>query len=453
MRIKKRAISRREFVKGVGAVAAALTAASCHLVTPRRKMPPSGKLNIAFVGVGGRGRDNLRGLSDDDGVNVVALCDVDKGRLGQAAEKFSDAKTYRDFRKMLDEMDKSIDAVAVSTPDHTHAAAVLAAIRRGKHVYCEKPLAHSIYEIRELQKAAQKHRVITQLGNQGHSFETIRTFCEWIWDGAIGNVHTIHACCGAVNTGIRYLPLPKEKDAVPETLDWDLWLGPVQFRPYHPFYQPGRWRGWRPFGSGTIGDWVCHVVDPVFWALDLGAPTAIELIRAEGFDPIEHADVFPRGSVIRFEFPARRKRGPVTLFWYDGVEKMPRPKDLDAKRQVPDTGAIVLGDKGGITYGSHGAGGVRIFPEEKMKAYKRPEPKLPRVKNHHVDWLAAIRNNKPAGSNFNYGGPLTELTQLGMIAQMLPGKNLEWNGAKGRFTNNNEANKFLKPTFREGWGL
>ena len=410
-------------------------------------------MNIAFVGVGGRGRDNLRGLSDEDGVNVVALCDADKGRLAQAAEKFSDAKTYQDFRKMLDEMDKSIDAVAVSTPDHTHAAAVLAAIRRGKHVYCEKPLAHSIYEIRELQKAARAHGVITQLGNQGHSFDTIRTLCEWIWDGAIGNVHTIHACCGAMNTGMTQLSRLKDKDAVPETLDWDLWLGPAQFRPYHPFYQPGRWRGWRPFGSGTIGDWVCHVVDPVFWALDLGAPKTVELIRAEGFDPKEHADVFPRGSVIRFDFPARGKRGPVTLFWYDGVEKMPRPKDLDANREVPGTGAIVLGDQGGITYGSHGAGGVRIFPDAKMKAYKQPAQKLPRVKNHHADWLDAVRKNKPAGSNFAYGGQLTELAQLGMIAQMLPGKSLEWDGAKGRFTNNAEANRFLKPAFRRGWLL
>jgi len=453
MRKNKRTLSRRTFLGGVGATAAAFTIVPRHVLGAGGGTPPSETLNIAFVGVGGRGRDNLKETSDEDGVNVVALCDADQGRLEAAAKRHPDAKQYRDYRKMLDELDKQIDAVVVSTPDHTHAVALMAAIKRGKHVYSEKPLAHSIHEIRELVKAARERKVITQLGNQGHSFDTIRTFCEWVWDGAIGNVHTIHACCGAMNTGIRQLPLPKEGAEVPATLDWDLWLGPAQFRPYQPFYQPGRWRGWRPFGSGTIGDWVCHVVDPVFWALDLGAPKTIELVKAEGFDPKEHADVFPRGSVIRFEFPAKAKRGPITLIWYDGVEKMPTPENFDPNKKVPDTGAIVLGDQGGITYGSHGAGGVQLFPEAKRKAYKQPARTLPRVKNHHADWLQAVHSGKPAGSNFNYGGSLTELAQLGMIAQMLPGKKLEWDGEQGRFTNSDEANRFLTPKFREGWTL
>jgi len=448
MRKKKASVSRREFVRGAAA-ATAFTIIPRHVLAAGGVTPPSEKLNIACIGVGGRGGSNLKGLS---GENIVALCDVDMERAGQAFEKFPQAKQYRDFRKMLDEMDKHIDAVVVSTPDHTHAVAVMAAIKRVKHVYCEKPLAHSIHEIRELMRAAREHKVVTQLGNQGHSFDTIRTFCEWIWDGAIGNVHTIHAVCGAINSGMNQLPLLKEEHPVPPTLDWDLWLGPARFRPYHPAYLPGKWRGWTPFGNGTIGDWVCHVVDPVFWALDLGAPATIEA-RAEGYDPKEHADVFPKGMTVRFEFPARGKRGPVTLFWYDGTEKPPRPQDLDPNRNVPKTGAIVIGDKGGITYGSHGAGGVRLFPDEKMKAYKQPQKTIPRVKDHYADWLQAIRGGTQAGSNFEYGGPLTEIALLGIIAMRMLGKNLEWDSKNMRFTNCEEANQFLNPPYRKGWEL
>jgi len=448
----RRTLSRREFVGGVGGALATLTIGCRHVSTVRGRIPPSEKLNVAFVGVGGRGGSNLKELSDEDGVNVVALCDVDADRVGRASKQFPEAKQYRDFRKMLDEMDKTIDAVAVSTPDHTHAVALMAAIKRGKHVYSEKPLAHSVYEIREIVKAARKHGVITQLGNQGHSFDTIRTFCEWIWDGAIGNVHTIHAGCGAINTGMDQLPFLKEQRPIPPALDWDLWLGPAQFRPYHPAYLPGRWRGWTPFGNGTIGDWVCHVVDPVFWALDLGAPVTVQA-QAQGYDPKEHADVFPKGSIVKFEFPARGNRGPVTLFWYDGTEKLPHPDELEPEKNVPGTGAIVLGDKGGITYGSHGAGGVRIFPDEKMKAYRQPEKKLPRPKNHHADWLQAVRAGKPAGSDFSYGGPLTEIALIGIIAMRMLGKKLEWNSQKMRFTNCPEANQFLNPPYRKGWTL
>jgi len=451
MEKNNRTISRRQFVGGMGA-AAAFTIVPRHVVAASGATPPSEKLNIAFVGVGGRGGANLKDIGDETSVNVVALCDVDADRIARASKQFPDAKQYRDFRKMLDEMDKSFDAIVISTPDHTHAVAILAAIKRGKHVYCEKPLAHSIHEIREIMKAARERKVITQLGNQGHSFETIRTFCEWIWDGAIGNVHTIHAACGAINTGMDQLPRLKEEHPVPPALDWDLWLGPAQFRPYHPVYLPGRWRGWTPFGNGTIGDWVCHVVDPVFWALDLGAPATVQA-QAQGYDPKLHADVFPKGSIVKFEFPARGKRGPVTLIWYDGTEKIPHPEGLEPNRNVPATGAVVLGDKGGITYGSHGASNVRIFPDEKMKAYKQPPKTLPRPKNHHTDWLEAIRNGKPAGSDFSYGGPLAEIALVGIIAMRMLGKKLEWDSGKMRFTNSDEANQFLNPPYRTGWTL
>jgi predicted dehydrogenase len=406
-------------------------------------------LNIVGIGVGGMGRADLESVSSQ---NIVALCDVDLERAGDTFKRFPKAKPYRDFRKMLDEMDHQIDAVVVATPDHTHAVAAMAAMMRGKHVYCEKPLAHSIYEIRQLMKAAKDHEVVTQLGNQGHSFDSIRQFCEWIWDGAIGNVHTIHAGCSAVNSGIDALPRLKDKHAVPSTLDFDLWLGPAHERPYHPAYLPGSWRGWVPFGSGTVGDWTCHVVDPVFWALDLGAPTTIEA-KVKDYDPIAEADAFPKGETITYEFPAKGDRGPVTMHWYSGTEPIPRPPELERERDSVQTGAVVMGDKGTIMYGSHGAGGVRIIPEAKMKEYQLPEPTLPRVKDHQRDWLDAIRNGTKAGSDFSYSGPLTEIAMLGIIAIKLAGTKLKWNAEKMAFTNSPEANQLVNPPYRAGWVL
>jgi predicted dehydrogenase len=353
---------------------------------------------------------------------------------------------------MLEEMDKKIDAVVVATPDHCHAVASMAAIKRGKHVYCEKPLAHSVNEVRQLMKAAKKYNVVTQLGNQGHSFDSIRVFCEWIWDGAIGNVHTIHAGCTAINSGLDALPRLKNKEEVPATLDWDLWLGPAQYRPYHRFFLPGAWRGWVPFGNGTVGDWTCHVVDPVFWALDLGLPRTIQA-KVKDYNPKTQGDAFPRGEIITYEFPAKGKRGPITMYWYSGTERIPRPKDLETERKGVDTGAVVLGDKGTIMYGSHGAGGVRIIPEAQMKAYKQPPKKIPRVRGHHQDWLQAIRKGTKAGSDFAYGGPLTEIAMLGVIAIRLAGQKLEWDAKNMRFTNCPEANQYVNPPYREGWSL
>lgn len=445
---KARKTSRRFFLKKATTAAAAFTIVPRH-VLGKGSTAPSNKLNIACIGVGGRGGSNLGGVSRE---NIVALCDVDTRRAGKAFEKYPQAKKYRDFRRMFDEMGNKIDAVTVSTPDHTHALTCMAAIRRGKHVYCEKPLAHSIYEIRELMKATRKHKVVTQLGNQGHSSEHIRMFCEWIWNGAIGRVHEIHAACGANHCKIDQLPRRSEKHEVPPELDWDLWLGPAKYRRYNPMYLPGSWRGWMPFGSGTIGDWVCHVVDPSFWALDLGSPVSIQA-QAKNYNPKKHADTFPAGSIITFHFPAKGRRGPIKLVWYDGKEKLPRPKDLEAERKVPSTGAIVYGDKGTIMHGSHGAGGVRIIPESKMKAYKLPAKSLPRARGHHNNWLQAIKKGRQAGSNFDYGGPLTEIARLGIIATRMPGRKLEWDGNKVRFTNCEEANQFINPPSRKGWVL
>ena len=394
------------------------------------------------------GAGDIGAVADDN--NIVALCDVDLDRCAGTLKKFPKAKLFRDFRKMFDAMEREIDAVIVATPDHFHAVAAMAAIKRGKHVYCEKPLAHSIYEVRQLMKAAREHKVVTQLGNQGHSFGSTRTFCEWIWDGAIGKVHTIHAGCKSINSALDELPRLSEKHPVPPKLDWDLWLGPALERPYHPAYLPGKWRHWVPFGTGTIGDWTCHVVDPVFWALDLGAPATIQA-AVKDYDPATQGDSFPRGDVITYEFPATAKRGPIAMKWFSGTERIPRPAELESDEPDIEIGAVVMGDKGTIVYGSHGASHVRLIPQAKMDAYKKPAETIPRVKEHHWEWVQSIRNGTKAGSDFAYGGPLTEIALLGVVAMLNPGQKLEWEAKAMRFRNSSAANQLLNPPRRKGW--
>jgi len=445
-------LGRRTFLQGTGAGIAGFTIVPRHVLGGPGRRAASDKINVACIGVGGRGRANVGGVS---GENIVAMCDVDDRRAAGTYKQHPKAKTFHDFRKMLDEVDKSIDAVVVATPDHTHAVACLDAIKRGKHVYCEKPLAHSIGEVRRLRAAAAENKVITQLGNQGHSSSRIRSFCEWVWDGAIGAVKEVHAFCGVgprpgSYSRIGLLPRLKDKEVVPEGLNWDLWLGPAQKRPYHSMFLPGAWRGWLWFGTGNIGDWICHVVDPSFWALDLGAPTSVRA-EANDYDPKKHACVYPPGTKVTYRFAAKGKRGPVTLTWYDGNKIPPRPADLEKGRDYPRTGAIVIGEKGTIIHGSHGAGGARIVPDKKMREYKQPEPTIPRVRGHHADWLDAVRKGKQAGSNFEYGGPLTELALLGLIAVQFLGQELHWDAAGMRFTNCAEANALIDPPYRPGW--
>ncbi len=445
------ALSRRGFLKAGGAAAAA-TFVPGPVLGLQGRNPPGNRLNLACIGLGWPGCKDTDALAGDN--NVVALCDVDANRAPDFRKKYPDAKPYQDYRRMWDEMEKGIDAVIVATPDHTHAVLAMAAIRRGKHVYCEKPLAHSIHEVRELVKAARAHKVVTQMGNQGHSSNETRMFCEWIWDGAIGSVHTIHARAQNVNSGLDRLAEARRGAPAPAHLDWDLWLGPARQRPYSPAYLHESWRGWVPFGNGTIGDWMCHVLGPSFWALDLGAPKTVAA-EVKDYDPQVRADVYPKSDTVTFEFPAKDKRGPVTLKWHSGSEALPRPKDLEPERKVVDTGAIVYGDKGALMHGSHGAGGLRLFPEERMKAYKRPAPTLPRVPRggHEQDWARAIREGRKACSDFSQGGPMTEIALLGVIAIRLAGTKLEWDAAKAQFTNCPEANPFVNPPCRDGWTL
>ena len=445
--------SRRSFVGGLGAGAAVFTIVPRHVLGGPGKKAPSEKVNIAGIGVGGQGGHDINCVG---GENIVALCDVDERRAAGTFKQFSKAKRFKDFRKMLDAVDKDIDAVVVGTPDHTHAVACMAALKRGKHVYCEKPLAHSIGEIREVRKAAREAKVVTQLGNQGHAEERIRLLCEWVWDGAIGKVTEVHAACdafGGAYSAVGKLEKLKEKHAVPKELDWDLWLGPARRRPYHPMYVPTWWRAWLPFGTGRIGDWICHVVDPAFWALHLDAPTTVRA-EVKGYDPKKHALVWPPAAKITYEFPAKGERGGVKLFWYDGTWKIPHPDCLEKNRKVPGTGAILIGEKGGISHGSHGAGGARIIPEKAMREYKPPKPTIPRVRGHHADWLDSIRKGTPAGSDFDkYGGPLTELALLGVIAVKFPGQTLQWDAKKTQFPNCSEANAYVNPPYRAGWTL
>ncbi|MBM3858374.1 MAG: Gfo/Idh/MocA family oxidoreductase [Verrucomicrobia bacterium] len=447
-------MKRRTFLKTMAATAFGFQVVPSFVLGVNGQTPPSRKLNLAAIGAGGRAASNLREMGDE---NLVALCDVDDRRAAANFKKFPGAKQFKDFRKMFDAMSDQIDAVVISTPDHTHAVVAMAALRRGKHVYCEKPLTHTVAEARALRKEALARKLITQVGNQGHSTDTIRLFCEWIWDGAIGDVTEVHAACDRypeIYCQINKLEQVRaERPPVPPELDWDLWQGPAPERPYHPVYVPRDWRGWMTYGTGTLGDWVCHVVDPVFWALDLDMPVSIQA-EADGYDPDKHADLYPPGTKITFEFPAKGKRGPVKLIWHDGQRTIPRPDDLEADRKVVGTGAVVIGTRGKIMYGSHGADSCRIFPETKMQAYKRPDPTIPRVRvSHQKDWINAIREGRPAGSPFEYGGRLSEVGLLGAIAIRFLGRKLQYSERAMRFTNCREANALLHSSYRRGWKL
>ncbi len=446
---------RRTFLKTAAAATFGFQFVPRHVLGGEGNTAPSGKVNLAAIGAGGQAASDLQNMANE---NIVALCDVDDRSAAGMFKRFPQARRYKDFRKMLDAESGKIDAVLVGTPDHTHSVAAMAAMNHGKHVYCEKPLAHSVAEVRALRDKARQRNLITQVGNQGHSSDSIRLLCEWIWDGAIGNVTEIHAGCDAFpETYCQIRNLEKvatERPAVPKELDWDLWQGPAAEQPYHPAYAPWNWRGWTRYGSGTLGDWVCHVIDPVFWALDLDMPTSIQA-ETNGYDPAKQGATFPLGARITFEFAAKGKRGPVKLVWYEGNQRIPRPAELEAGRGGVGTGAVVVGDRGKIMYGSHGAGGCRLIPEAKMQAYKRPEPKIPRVPqgNHQRDWLDAVRAGRQSGSPFEYGGRLSEIGLLGVIAIRMSGQKLAYDEKAMRFTNNDEANRLLSPPFRSGWSL
>ena len=436
-------LSRRSFVKSATAVAA-------FMIVPREvlgqpgKSPPSGKLNIAGIGVGGRGGDDINEVSSE---NIVALCDVDEAQAAGTIKKFPKARVYKDFRKMLDKENKGIDAVVIGTPDHIHAPAAIMAMKMGKHVYVEKPMAHTIFEAREMTRVAREMKVVTQMGNQGHAGEGLRLTYEFIRDGAIGKVHEVHVWSDRP-IWPQGIDRPKETDPVPPTLDWDLWLGPAPNRPYNKCYVPFNWRGWWDFGCGAMGDMAVHNADPAWFCLNLGAPFVVEADT----DDVNN-ETFPKWQIIDYYFPRRGNMPPVKLTWYDGGKMPPRPLELEEGRNLDGNGIMFVGDKGKILCGGW-SGAPRIIPESKMKEYKRPEKTLPRSIGHHKEWIQACKDKNPKGAlaGFEYSGPFTEGLLVGNLAVRL-GKRIEYDAKNMKATGIPEADKLINKEYRKGWSI
>ena len=450
-------LTRRSFLRRSGTALVGFTVLPASWFGPNATAAPSNRVRVVGVGVGGRGGSDIRAVARE-GAEIVGLCEVDKKRGVNLYKAFPKAKVFEDYRVMFDRLEREFDAVVVGTPDHSHAVITIDAMERGKHVYCEKPLTRTINEVRRVMEVARRTKVVTQLGNQGHSFRDIRRLCEWVWAGAIGTVKEVHVGSAAfpgLYSQIRNLDKINKHYDVPEHLNWDLWIGPVQYRPYTPFYHPFNWRGWLPFGTGRLGDWFCHVVDPAYWALGLTSPVTV---RAEvvGYDPKKHGLTAPPGAKITYEF-ATKQGGRMRVIWYDGKIQIPHLPGIPKDVKIPKTGGILVGTKGFIIHGSHGAGGCFIVPDELMDQYSgknAPPQRIPRVKNHAWDWLDAIRNGRRAGSDFaTYGGPLTQAALIGVVAFRFPGVTLQWDEKAGRFTNLPEANTYLDPHYRAGWHL
>ncbi len=404
------------------------------------------------MGVGGQGGSNLRNFSrvkigDKAAVNVVALCDVDSRRLDDASKLHPQAQTFADFRRMLDQAGKTIDAVVVSTPDHTHAVTSLAALGLGKHVYCEKPLAHSVFETRRMAEAASRARVASQMGNQGQSSDNTRRIVEIVRSGAIGPVREVHAWSDRPIWPQGMERRPEAQD-VPKWLDWDLWLGPAANRPYSGDYLPFKWRGWWDFGTGALGDMACHVVNAAFWALDLKSPSTVEA-QGEPHSP----ESGPKSETIAYEFPARGEKPPVTLTWYDGGRKPPDDLLTDGEKWSRG-GSLLVGEKGKLYVPDDYGGKHVLLPKKDFEGFRPPPETIRRVGDHHRDFIEACKSpiDRPASSNFGYSGPLTEMVLLGIVAFRV-GKKIEWDGPALRVTNSSEADALLRPEFRGGWSL
>ncbi len=475
-------IKRRDFIKKSSIGLAGVMIVPRHVLGGKGFVAPSDQINIATIGAGGKGySDTLRasGLSDSSAAieNVVALCDVNFSIGARTFKTFPNAKTYWDFRRMLDENEKDIDAVIVSTPDHMHAVAAMAAMKMGKHVYVQKPLTHDVYEARMLTEAARKYGVVTQMGNQGSSSDDIRRITEWIDAGVIGDVTEVH-CWTNRPVWEQALERPTQHMHVPSTLDWNLWLGTAPHRPYHDSYQPFNWRGWWDFGTGALGDMACHIMDPAVRALRLKYPTAVQAFapfKKRNWARVNSLESPPVSTVVHYEFPKRGSMPPVKLTWYDGGMMPPRPEELadDEPMGNFDGGVLFVGTKGKLMCDCYAAN-PRLLPASKMADFTEPDPTIDRVKedNHQRNWIAAIRGESKASSNFDYAGPFTEIVLMGNLAIRSlysqeekmdrgkkymaytgEGKKLRWDGENMRITNYEPANQFVKRTYREGWSL
>jgi predicted dehydrogenase len=463
--------SRREFLAGAASAVAAATILPRHVLGGPGFVAPSDKVNVGIIGVGGQGRTNARALFQQDDCQVIALADpceewdmspyyyggkAGRGPVRAEIEKTYAEKTpnfkcavYEDFRVML-EKEKALDAVLIATPDHLHAYISILAMKAGKHVYCEKPLTHNISEGRIVARVAKETGVATQMGNFGRSSEGHRLTAEWLWDGAIGAVREVHAWANAGGFASGR-GRPKETPDVPPGFDWDLWLGPREWRPYHPAYAPFNWRGWWAFGGGGLPDVAPHHLDPAFNALKLDAPKTVEA-TGTGLD----LEVCPSGVLATYRFGPRGDLAPVTVYWYDGGLRPPTPADLDANDPLQrmgegSNGIYFVGEKGIITCGGW-SGMPRLLPLELHREYKRPPKALPRVEGHHADWLQACKGGTPATSNFEYASRLCEFVMLGNVA-LRARKRLEWDGESMKFTNAPEAEQYLKEPYRAGWEL
>ncbi len=453
-------LTRRSFLRRAAVATAAFQVLPSYVLGVDGQTPPSRKLNIAGIGVGGMGGHNIKRCSETE--NIVALCDVDPNYAGKTFKAHPDAKVYMDFREML-EKQKDIEAVVVATPDHNHAIVAMACMKAGKHVYVQKPLAYAVNEARALTEAARKYKVITQMGNQGRSGEGCRMVCEWIWAGAIGNVREVHAWTNRPVWPQGIEVGRPDPEPVPQGMDWDKWIGPAPFRPFNHAYHPGNWRAWCDFGTGSLGDLGCHILDCVFWSMKLKYPTSVEgCISTYWHDLWKETkpknENFPRSTIVRYTFPKRETMPAVKLTWWDGGMMPPRPEELEEGRQMGDSdgGVLFIGDKGKLVAGCYGKS-PRLIPDAKMKAFKRPEKTLERVpggeQGHEKDWIRACKENKPACSNFDFSGPLSEMVLMGNLAVRFPNRRLLWDGEKMEVTNDKEANAAVSRQYREGWTL
>lgn len=459
------AASRRQFIKTTAAAVAAFNIVPRHVLGGPGFVPPSEKVNIAIVGAGGQGRTNVRALFQVDNAQIIAVADPAEsfslenfyfkgmgGRLPIKAEieKNYAAKTpnfrcsdYVDFREMLDK-EKSIDAVLCATPDHLHAYVSAYAMRAGKHVYCEKPLTHNIWEARHVAKVAQETGVATQLGSQGHSSLGTRETIEYIQDGAIGAVREIHAWVGTKRWNPSLISKPADTPPVPAGLNWDLWIGPREPRPFHPAYFPVAWRDFWAFGSTSIGDFACHDMNTAVRAFDLPLPSRIQAFAAGTMD----AEIAPHGALIHYDFPGSGQRPPIHLTWYDGG-LMPQAPAALGRFPLPKRGCMFIGEKGVIQCDG-GGGPPRLFPDERRASYQKPAPKLKRSAGHHRDWVDACKGGAPASSPFSYAAHLTEIALLGVLS-LRTQKPIEWDAPAMKATGLPEADAFIRESYRKGW--
>lgn len=436
---------RRQFLKTASAAALGINLVSGCARIGSKRISPNEKLNIAGIGVGGQGAGDLREMA---GENIVALCDVDWNYAAKTFKAYPKAELFRDYRVMLEKR-KDIDAVMIATPDHMHAPITLAALRAGKHVYVEKPMAHSIEEARLMARVAKETGLVTQMGNNGHGGEGLRLTREWIQAGVIGKVREVHCWSDRPGTFWKQdLERPTDTPPVPAELEWNLWLGAAPERPYHPVYCPRQWRGWFDYGTGALGDMAIHNMDPAFYALDLDAPVLVEAETS----PLKR-ESYPAWQIITYHFAAKGDRPALKIVWYDGGKLPPRPAELEPNRQLGDNGIYFVGDKGTMLCGGW-SGAPRLIPESKMAEMKRPEKTIPRSIGHRAEWIKACKEGKPedAKAGFAYSGPFTEALLVGNLAVRLQ-KTIQWDSAAMRATNAPEAEPLIRKAYRQGFGI